>query len=107
VDAEHGHGHGDGQLEVVARRGEDDRVLVSTLRAEVSGNERRKAVNPMSKPDIAAVFDGYSPAMRRRLLRLRQLIFDTAAEIDGVGELEVALRWGERRESGDHFSRGR
>ena len=32
--------------------------------------------------------------MRRRLMRLRQLIFDTAAGLDGVGRLE-ALRWGE------------
>lgn len=33
--------------------------------------------------------------MRHRLMQLRQLILDTAAEIDGVGELEEALRWGE------------
>jgi hypothetical protein len=32
--------------------------------------------------------------MRRRLLRLRQLIFDTAAGL-GVGRLDETLRWGE------------
>ncbi|MQA88771.1 MAG: DUF1801 domain-containing protein [Gemmatimonas sp.] len=34
-------------------------------------------------------------SMRGRLMQLRQLIFDTAADIDGVGELEESLRWGE------------
>jgi hypothetical protein len=33
--------------------------------------------------------------MRRRLLALRRLIFDTAAKTPGVGPLEEALRWGE------------
>lgn len=52
-------------------------------------------MNSMSNPGVAAVFDEYPPAMRSRLMQLRQLIFDTAAEIEGVGELEEALRWGE------------
>ena len=46
-------------------------------------------------PDVAAVFDGYPPPMRDKLMVLRQLIFETAAEIDGVGPLEETLRWGE------------
>jgi hypothetical protein len=33
--------------------------------------------------------------MRRRLLALRELIFDTAASTEGVGELEETLKWGE------------
>jgi len=38
------------------------------------------------------------PTPRRcggKLLFLRQLIFDTAAKTDGVGEIEEVLRWGE------------
>ena len=45
--------------------------------------------------EVAAVFAGYPPAPRRRLLALRALILDTAAETPGVGELEESLRWGE------------
>ncbi|MDQ0193270.1 hypothetical protein [Paenibacillus wynnii] len=57
---------------------------------------RRKVVNnTISNPGVAAVFDGYPPTLRRRLMQLRQLIFDTAEEIDGVGKLEEELRWGD------------
>lgn len=52
-------------------------------------------MNSISNPDVATVFDNYSPALRRKLMQLRQMILDTAAEIDGVGELEEALKWGE------------
>lgn len=49
----------------------------------------------ISSPEVAAVFSSYPPAMRRRLLALRRLIFDTAAKTPGVGPLEESLRWGE------------
>jgi uncharacterized protein DUF1801 len=45
-------------------------------------------------PDVARVFRTYPAPMRRRLLRLRQLIFDTAARL-GIGRVEETLRWGE------------
>ena len=45
-------------------------------------------------PDVARVFRTYPAPMRRRLLRLRRLIFDTAASA-GVGPVEETLRWGE------------
>lgn len=45
--------------------------------------------------DVAAVFESYPPVLRQRLLALRQLILDTAAVTEGVGEIEEALRWGE------------
>ena len=49
---------------------------------------------PFARPDIARVFESYPASMRRRLLRLRGLIFDTAARL-GVGRVEETLRWGE------------
>jgi Domain of unknown function (DU1801) len=33
--------------------------------------------------------------MKRKLMTLRQLIFDVAANIENVGELEETLKWGE------------
>jgi Domain of unknown function (DU1801) len=46
-------------------------------------------------PAVAAIFAGYSANVRRKLLVLRQLIFDAASAIEGVGELKETLRWGE------------
>lgn len=46
-------------------------------------------------PAIAQVFESYPAPVRRKLLALRQLIFDTAAGTEGVGELEETLKWGE------------
>ena len=45
--------------------------------------------------EVALVFDDYPAEVREKLMDLRQLILDTAGEIEGVGELEEALRWGE------------
>jgi hypothetical protein len=44
---------------------------------------------------VAAVFASYPPAIRRKLLALRSLIFKTAASTPGVGALEETLKWGE------------
>ena len=46
-------------------------------------------------PDVAAVFDRYPEQIRKKLMFLRQLIFDTASAIEGVGEMEETLKWGE------------
>ncbi len=45
--------------------------------------------------EVAAIFDTYPKEVKRKLLFLRQLIFDVASETDGVGELEEALKWGQ------------
>ena len=52
-------------------------------------------MRPFSSPAVARTFDSYPSAVRSRLLALRELIFATAAAIDGVGELEETLKWGE------------
>ncbi len=49
----------------------------------------------ITNPDVAAVFQSYPENMRRKLLFLRQLILETAAATEGVGELEETLKWGE------------
>ena len=46
-------------------------------------------------PAVAAKFDAYPPAMRKKLIFLRELVFDVAAKTDGVGRLEETLKWGE------------
>ena len=49
----------------------------------------------IENPEVAAVFQSYPIAIRNKLLYLRQLIKDTAALIEGVGEIEETLKWGE------------
>lgn len=44
-------------------------------------------------PAVEAAFDAHPPAIRSKLMALRRLIFETAANIDGVGPLEETLRW--------------
>jgi len=46
-------------------------------------------------PKVAAVFAAYPKKIRAKLIQLRQLILDTAAKTEGVGELEETLKWGE------------
>jgi hypothetical protein len=52
-------------------------------------------VKPFQNPDVELVFAGYPSKIRTKLLELRTLIFDTAASIESVGELEETLKWGE------------
>ena len=46
-------------------------------------------------PDVLLKFQQYPEHMRKKLLHLRQLVIDTAAEIEGIDTLEETLKWGE------------
>jgi Domain of unknown function (DU1801) len=52
-------------------------------------------MKPFTSPLVAQTFEAYPASMRRKMLALRDIIFSTAAETDGVGELEETLKWGE------------
>lgn len=45
--------------------------------------------------DVATVFSRNSEPVRTQLLALRQLIFDVAANTDGVGKIFETLKWGQ------------
>lgn len=45
--------------------------------------------------DVAEKFNLYPQTIRKKLMALRQLIFDTAADIEDLHELEETLKWGE------------
>lgn len=55
-------------------------------------NEHTK--KPMTR-EVAAVFMAYPKKIKSRLLFLRRLIFETAASIKDIGEIEETLKWGE------------
>lgn len=46
-------------------------------------------------PDVEAVFNTYPKEVRSKLLFLRQLILETAAAFEMVGNIEESLKWGE------------
>ena len=48
-----------------------------------------------SPPAVAATLASYPPNMGRRVLKLRELILDVAAQAPGVGALQESLKWGE------------
>lgn len=52
-------------------------------------------MNKISNPEVAKVFNNYPTHMQQKLLFLRQLVIDTAAQTEGVGRLEESLKWGE------------
>lgn len=54
-----------------------------------------RSSSPKLSGDVAAVFAGYPPKLRRKLMELRRLIFETANQTAGVGELTETLKWGE------------
>ena len=44
---------------------------------------------------VEKAFAEFSPAVRKKLMQLRQLIFDVASKTDGVGDLTETLKWGQ------------
>ena len=44
---------------------------------------------------VADVFNNYPKQMRKKLMFLRGLVLDTAAETEGVTSVEETLKWGE------------
>lgn len=51
--------------------------------------------NEFATTKIAAIFAAYPEITRERLIRVRRIIFETAAETTGVGELVETLKWGQ------------
>lgn len=52
-------------------------------------------MEPFQNQTVANVFAAYPKVMQQKLLQLRQLVFDTAAETDEVKGVEESLKWGE------------
>ena len=54
-----------------------------------------KLAKPFESEAVAEIFDAYPPRIRKRLMALRSLIFETADKTEGAGALEETLKWGE------------
>jgi len=69
---------------------EDVERATTKPKREVKGNAR--AFNSVV---VAKTFESYPSHMRNKLLALRELIYQIAAETEGVGTIEETLKWGE------------
>jgi hypothetical protein len=65
---------------------------VSPIRSLDAVNDTRQLPMPA---DVAAAFSAFPAGVRARLLEVRDLIFETAAAVEGVGPLTETLKWGE------------
>jgi Domain of unknown function (DU1801) len=65
---------------------------VSTIRSLDAVRDTRP---PPMPAHVAAAFSAFPAGVRARLLEVRDLIFETAARIEGVGPLTETLKWGE------------
>ncbi|MEO8560233.1 MAG: DUF1801 domain-containing protein [Rhodospirillales bacterium] len=50
-------------------------------------------MSTIKNQDVAAAFRAYPAPVRAKLMKLRQMILDTAAKTDGVGKLDETLKW--------------
>ncbi|TGK41194.1 DUF1801 domain-containing protein [Leptospira andrefontaineae] len=57
--------------------------------------QKKNQFQKFTNPDVAETFSEYSPSVREKLFRLRELIFETAQEIQEVGRIEEVLKWGQ------------
>jgi hypothetical protein len=49
---------------------------------------------PFASKKVAAVFEAYPKDLRKKIDRLRSLVFEVAIETEGVGALNETLKWG-------------
>lgn len=56
---------------------------------------KQKTERGFRDKSVAKIFAAYPVTVRTKLMTLREIIFDTAETIDGVGTLEETLKWGQ------------
>lgn len=52
-------------------------------------------IGDIGDADVRAKFEAYPPPVRKKLLRLRRLILETARELDLLDTVTESLKWGE------------
>lgn len=58
-------------------------------------SKEMKTLHINQSPQVKEKFQSYPEAVKARLTHLRSLILETAAEIEGINEIEETLKWGE------------
>jgi hypothetical protein len=50
---------------------------------------------PKPDPSVGETFAAFPPSVRKKILALRRLIFETADATEGVGPITETLKWGQ------------
>lgn len=56
---------------------------------------KKLSISSINNPDVARVFKQYPDNICQKLLFLRNLLLETAAEISDIDNVEETLKWGE------------
>ncbi|WP_303318603.1 DUF1801 domain-containing protein [Flavivirga abyssicola] len=54
-----------------------------------------KNIEIRTDPRVESIFNNYPNSVRKKMTSLRELIIETASDIEGVTDLEETLKWGE------------
>ena len=54
-----------------------------------------KELEIKTNPKVELVFNNYPGSVRNKMIALRELVLETAKDIDGLNTLEETLKWGE------------
>ncbi|MFK7967239.1 MAG: DUF1801 domain-containing protein [Burkholderiaceae bacterium] len=57
--------------------------------------KRQSSSTPEMPANVQTVFNAYPPAVRRRFMQIRALMYQTAEQLKGVGPITETLKWGE------------
>ncbi len=68
---------------------------MGTGAAMCEGTFSVKAARAFKDKNVAKVFASYPATVRGKLMSLREMIFETASTIEGVGPLDETLKWGQ------------
>ncbi|CAM1374486.1 DUF1801 domain-containing protein [Tenacibaculum xiamenense] len=49
----------------------------------------------ISHPEVAAIFNNYPEEVKKQMQALRELVLETAKELEQVSKIEETLKWGE------------
>ena len=52
-------------------------------------------MKPFLDPEVCLAFEAFPQEIRTTLMLLRELIFETAAQTEGVGDIKETLKWGQ------------
>ena len=61
---------------------------------------------PFTNQNIADIFTNYEEPFKSSLLEIREVIFQVAKKLDGVGEITESLKWGQPTYSTLHTKSG-
>ena len=49
----------------------------------------------IADPKVENAYNEFQPAVRKKMMKIRALIFEVARETEGIGDLEETLKWGQ------------